>query len=115
MKAWNEYIKGDGPGRPYGHRYVGTLVADAHRTLLRGGVFVYPEDKKNPDGKLRLLYEAAPMAMIFEAAGGAASTGTERILDVMPGELHQRVPLVLGSKRDVEDYEAIMRGETPAP
>lgn len=115
VKAWNEYIKGDGPGRPYGHRYVGTLVADAHRTLLRGGVFVYPEDKKNPDGKLRLLYEAAPMAMIFEAAGGAASTGTERILDVMPGELHQRVPLVLGSKRDVEDYEAIMRGETPAP
>ncbi|MBX3184677.1 MAG: class 1 fructose-bisphosphatase [Polyangiaceae bacterium] len=113
VMAWNQYIKGEGPGRPYGHRYVGTLVADAHRTLLRGGVFVYPEDTKNPRGKLRLLYEAAPMAMVFEAAGGRASTGRERILDVLPTTLHERVPLVIGSRRDVEDYEAFMRGEQP--
>ncbi len=115
VRAWSNYIKGEGSGRPYSHRYVGTLVADAHRTLMRGGIFVYPEDNKNPEGKLRLLYEAAPMAMIFEAAGGAASTGTRRVRDVMPGDLHQRVPLVLGSKLDVQDYETFKRGQTPAP
>ena len=98
-------------GRPYGQRYVGSLVADAHRTLLKGGIFAYPSDTKSPGGKLRLLYEANPFAFVFEAAGGKASTGTERILDIVPTELHQRVPLVLGSPRDVDAFEAFMKGE----
>ena len=96
---------------PYGRRYVGSLVADAHRTLLKGGIFAYPADKKNPNGKLRLLYEANPFAFIFEAAGGKASTGSERILDIVPSELHQRVPLYIGSKGDVEDALAFVNGQ----
>jgi len=91
-------------------RYVGTLVADFHRTLLKGGVFAYPADKKSPNGKLRLLYEASPMAFLAEQAGGAATDGHERILDVEPRELHQRTPLVIGSKRDVERMTATMSG-----
>jgi len=112
VAKWNAWIKGDAKaeGRPYGCRYVGTLVADAHRTLLKGGVFAYPGDKKSPKGKLRLLYECAPFAMLFEAAGGKASTGTERVLDIVPTELHQRAPLVLGSARDVEAFEGFARG-----
>lgn len=94
---------------PYSARYVGSLVADFHRTLLKGGVFAYPADKKNPQGKLRLLYEAAPMAFLCEAAGGAASTGTRRILDVAPTALHQRVPLYIGSKEDVAAAERFLR------
>jgi fructose-1,6-bisphosphatase I len=77
-------------------------VADFHRNLLGGGVFCYPVNKKNPNGKLRLLYEANPLSFICEQAGGAASDGTRRILDVPPHELHQRVPLYIGSKRDVD-------------
>lgn len=91
-------------------RWVGTLVADAHRTLLRGGIFAYPADSSNKTGRLRLLYEANPFAFIFEAAGGAASTGYGRILDVTPETLHQRIPLALGSKLDVADYETFLRG-----
>ena len=84
-------------------RYIGSLVADFHRNLLKGGVFLYPGDKKNKDGKLRLLYEANPLAFIVEQAGGAASTGTERILDIVPTGLHQRTSLILGSRLDVEE------------
>lgn len=107
VKAWAAHMKAKDPseGRPYTHRYVGSMVADVHRTLLRGGVFAYPADKKNPEGKLRLLYEAAPMSMIIEAAGGRASTGKRRILDIEPDDLHMRVPLVLGSPADVETFE----------
>ena len=103
MRAWVDAVKGTGGigGKPYGQRYVGTLVADFHRTLLRGGIFAYPGDVKSPEGKLRLLYEAAPMAFIAEAAGGAASTGTKRILDLQPTGLHMRVPLFIGSKDEV--------------
>jgi fructose-1,6-bisphosphatase I len=90
--------------RPYSHRYVGTLVADFHRTLLNGGIFLYPA---SPKPKLRLLYEAAPMAMIAEQAGGRATTGTERILDLVPTDLHQKVPFVVGSAEDVGDYESL--------
>jgi len=90
-------------GRPYALRYVGTLVADFHRTLLKGGVFAYPGDKKSPQGKLRLLYECAPMALIAEAARGAASDGKGRILDIVPTELHARTPLFIGSRDDVAD------------
>ena len=106
VAKWNAWVKepDEASDRPYTQRYVGTLVADAHRTLLRGGIFAYPADKANPGGKLRLLYEANPFAFIFEAAGGAATTGSGPILDIQPTELHQRVPLVLGSKRDVGDF-----------
>ncbi len=110
VKQWNRWVKESDPatGRPYTQRYVGTLVADAHRTLLRGGIFAYPADTKNTTGKLRLLYEANPFAFLFEAAGGAATTGSERILDIVPTELHMRVPLVLGSKQDVADFERFL-------
>ncbi|MBK8171749.1 MAG: class 1 fructose-bisphosphatase [Sandaracinaceae bacterium] len=110
IAKWVDWVRAPDAEKvhPYGHRYVGTLVADFHRTLLKGGVFVYPADKKNRTGKLRLLYEAAPMAFIAEAAGGAASSGKERILDIEPTELHQRVPLFIGSKDDVKDVERFL-------
>lgn len=82
-------------------RYIGSLVADFHRNLIAGGIFMYPSDSKNPSGKLRLLYECSPMAFIAEQAGGSATDGTRRILDLVPTELHQRTPLVIGSREDV--------------
>ncbi len=85
-------------------RYVGSLVADAHRTLLKGGLFAYPADSKNVSGKLRLLYEAGPMAFLFEQAGGGAIDGAERILDRTPEQLHDRTPLVLAHAEDIERY-----------
>jgi fructose-1,6-bisphosphatase I len=110
VKKWNAWIKTEdkAQGRPYGHRYVGSLVADAHRTLLKGGIFAYPADKKSPGGKLRLLYEANPMAFLFEQAGGSATNGVDRILDIEPKALHDRTPLVLGSKHDVNAYRDFM-------
>jgi len=107
VTEWVDTLKSDKApgGKPYGLRYVGTLVADFHRTLLRGGIFAYPADRTAPEGKLRLLYECAPLAFIAEAAGGAASTGTGRVLDVQPKTLHQRVPLFIGSREDVADAE----------
>ncbi len=111
LKRWVRELKqpkSDGSrGRTL--RWVGTLVADAHRTLLRGGIFAYPSDRTNASGRLRLLYEANPFAFIFEAAGGAASTGQARILDVVPTQLHQRIPLVLGSREDVAAFEQSVR------
>ena len=95
----------DGPrGRDFNMRWVGSMVADVHRILSRGGVFLYPWDRKEPGkpGKLRLMYEANPMALLVEQAGGAASTGRARLLDLQPDALHQRVPVVLGSKHEVE-------------
>ena len=99
-------------GQPYNMRYIGSLVADFHRNLLSGGVFMYPADNrdpKKPRGKLRLMCEAAPLAMIVEAAGGMATDGKMRILDIEPQELHQRVPLFIGSKKDVEKIIEIYR------
>ncbi len=90
-------------------RYIGSLVADFHRNLLGGGVFMYPADSKSPQGKLRLLYEAAPLAFIAEQAGGKATDGVQPILDVVPRELHQRTPLVVGSMGDVEFVERVVR------
>ena len=112
VRKWVDWIKSPdaASGRPYGSRYVGTLVADFHRTLLKGGIFAYPADSKSPVGKLRLLYEASPLAMVAEAAGGAATTGSERVLDVVPTELHQRVPLYLGSRDDVADLQRFLAG-----
>ncbi|HEX6212810.1 MAG TPA: class 1 fructose-bisphosphatase [Methylomirabilota bacterium] len=103
-------------GRPYTARYAGSLVTDVHRTLLEGGVYLYPEDApgtgKQSSGKLRLMYECSPMAMIVEQAGGAASTGRARILDLVPTSPHQRVPLLIGSPEDVrlaEDFYSARR------
>ncbi len=89
-------------GEDYSSRYVGTMVADVHRVLVQGGVFLYPPTTKNPNGKLRLMYEANPLAMIVEQAGGKAFAGTERILDVIPRELHQRTPVIMGSPAEVD-------------
>jgi len=101
-RRYIEFLKEDRKdrGHPYSLRYIGSLVADFHRNLLRGGIFLYP----GPKGKLRLLYEAAPLAMVVEQAGGGATTGTERILDVRPTSLHQKVPLIIGSRDDVAEY-----------
>jgi fructose-1,6-bisphosphatase I len=100
----------DGGGVSHSARYVGSLVADFHRNLLGGGIFCYPANAKSPRGKLRLLYEANPMALIVEQAGGAACDGTQRILDVHPTELHQRTPLYIGSKSDVELATEMLAG-----
>lgn len=81
------------------------MVADVHRTLLYGGIFAYPADKKSPKGKLRILYECFPMAFIMEKAGGKATTGTKRILDIVPENIHDRCPIILGSFEDVSDFE----------
>jgi fructose-1,6-bisphosphatase I len=101
-------------GRPYTSRYVGSLVADFHRNLLKGGIFMYPADNKDPKkpkGKLRLMVEANPLAMVVNEAGGYASDGQGPILEIDPSELHQRVPLYIGSKEDVKLAEAFISGE----
>jgi|SRR5437867_6459353 len=106
-RRYIEYLKESKKeeGRPYSLRYIGSLVADFHRNLLKGGIFLYP----GPQGKLRLLYEAAPLGMVVEQAGGAASTGSRRILEIEPTSLHQKVPLILGSREDVREYEKFYR------
>ena len=122
IQAWSRWIKAETPTgaaegggephkTPYGARYVGSLVADAHRTLVKGGIFAYPADSKSTSGKLRLLYEANPMAFLFEQAGGAATNGKDRILDITPTELHQRTPLILGSREDVAAFRQFVVGE----
>ncbi len=104
VRNWVDWVKSsDGDHKAYGQRYIGAMVADLHRTLLKGGIFAYPGDSKNANGKLRLLYEASPLSFVVEAAGGAASDGKRRILDIEPTKLHQRTPLFIGSKKDVED------------
>ena len=100
-QGYQDYLKW-AHSEGYSGRYIGSMVADVHRTLVRGGVFLYPPTAKNPSGKLRLLYEANPMAMLIEQAGGVAFSGDERTLDIQPSELHQRVPVVLGSREEVE-------------
>lgn len=94
--------------RPYSLRYVGTMVADIHRTLHYGGIFMYPSDASSPTGKLRLVYEVNPMAFIVEQAGGRATDGQRRVLDIQPDSLHQRVPCFIGSEDDVRDAEAAL-------
>ncbi len=106
-EGYAEYVAGlksDG----YSARYIGSLVADFHRTLLKGGVFLYPPTKQKSEGKLRLLYEANPLAMIAEQAGGMASNGTERILELKPGRIHQRTPFMVGSKVEMELFAQAM-------
>jgi fructose-1,6-bisphosphatase I len=113
MKRYVEYLKAEDKdtGRPYSSRYIGTLVADFHRTLLYGGIYAYPGDKKNPEGKLRLMYEANPLAYIVEQAGGRASNGTRWVLDVRPTSLHQKTPLFIGSEEDVKLAEEFIPGK----
>jgi fructose-1,6-bisphosphatase I len=111
-KKYMEYLKtpDKATGRPYSVRYSGCLVADVHRILLGGGLYLYPGELDRPEGKLRLLYEANPMAMVVEQAGGKASTGTMRVLEVEAKQLHQRVPLIIGSADDVRDAEEFIQG-----
>lgn len=101
-------------GRPYTQRYIGSMVADMHRTLIKGGIFIYPGDKSAPKGKLRLQYECNPMAFIIEAAGGKAVTGGQNIVDVHPTELHQRVPIFIGSKNMVDKAMEFVKAAEPA-
>ncbi len=101
-------------GKPYSLRYSGCLAADVHRILLGGGVFLYPGETKKPDGKLRLLYEANPLAMVIEQAGGRATTGMQPILEVKPKALHQRVPLIIGSREEVIHFEQSMKSAAQA-
>ena len=113
-KKYLDYIKEEDPetNRPYSTRYIGSLVADFHRNLLTGGVFIYPPTTKHLKGKLRLMYEANPLAFICEQAGGRATNGRDRILDIQPLELHQRTPLYIGSVDDVivaEEFEQGLR------
>lgn len=118
-RAYIESLKAVDPssGRPYAARYIGSLVSDFHRNVLKGGIFLYPADRKDPkkpSGKLRLLFEAAPMAFIAEQAGGAATTGGERVLDIHPTHLHQRVPLIVGPQDEVNRYLAMIGTERAA-
>jgi len=100
-------------GRPFSHRYIGSMVADMHRTLLKGGIFMYPGDKSSPKGKLRLQYECNPMAFIIEAAGGKAVSGAQNIVDITPTELHQRVPIFIGSKNMVNKVMEFVKEQEP--
>ena len=111
VKRYIKYcqVEDDATSRPYSSRYIGSLVADFHRNLLKGGIFVYPSTAKSPKGKLRLLYECNPLAFIIEQAGGKASDGQRRILELKPTSLHQRTPLFIGSARMVTEAEEFMR------
>ncbi len=118
METWDinqrryvEYLKEKDPEthRPYKLRYIGSLVADFHRTLLKGGIFMYPGDTKNPAGKLRFLFEAAPLAFVVANAGGAASDGVQAILDQIPTAVHCKTPLFIGSKKEIELAESMLK------
>lgn len=109
-----EYVrrkKDPAHGKPYGARYIGSMVADVHRTLKYGGIFMYPATKQAPNGKLRLLYEGNPMAFIIQEAGGVASNGHIPILEIQPTALHQRTPVFMGSKDDVNELLAMFKSQ----
>jgi fructose-1,6-bisphosphatase I len=106
VRAWVEQKKD--PSASWTARYIGSLVADFHRNLLKGGIFLYPATTKNPEGKLRILYEAFPLAFLAEAAGGAATDGKNRILDLCPSDLHARTPLFIGNKELVDEVTALL-------
>ena len=120
-RLWSDDVRGlmrryrgfDGERDAMNVRYVGSLVADFHRNLLGGGLFAYPANQKSPKGKLRLLYEANPLAFVVEQAGGAATNGQSRILDIEPTDLHQRTPLFIGSRSDVEIAVSMLSGAAP--
>lgn len=108
---WLQGLEPESPPKPLSERYIGSLVADFHRNLLRGGIFLYPAETAKPQGKIRLLYEAAPLSFLAEQAGGYGSTGCGSILDVVPVELHQRTPLFVGNRSLVEKAEEMLAGE----
>jgi fructose-1,6-bisphosphatase I len=116
VRSFVDYLKENDreTGRPYNGRYIGSLVADFHRNLIAGGIFLYPRDHRNPakpHGKLRLLYEAAPLAFLVEQAGGRAITDEgENIMDIQPQSLHERVPLVIGSRHELDLFEEFVTG-----
>lgn len=109
VKDYIKYCQKEEEDRPYTARYIGSMVSDFHRNLIKGGIYIYPSTSKNPDGKLRLLYECNPMAYLTEQAGGKASDGYKRILDIEPTKLHQRVPFFCGSVNMMEKAEEFMR------
>ena len=95
--------------RPYSARYIGSMVADLHRIMLKGGIFIYPQSKRYPKGKLRLMYECNPLSFIIEQAGGKASTGRKRIMEIDCHNIHQRTPIYIGSKENVEQAEYFLK------
>lgn len=107
LREYIKYCKADdkASSRPYNSRYIGSMVADVHRTLLKGGIFIYPATDKYPEGKLRLMYECNPLSFVVEQAGGKASTGVKRIMEIEPQHIHQRTPIYLGSKTNVNMAE----------
>ena len=109
VKDYIKYCQREEENRPYTSRYIGSLVADFHRNMIKGGIYIYPSTSQSPRGKLRLLYECNPMAFLTEQAGGKASDGFRRILDIEPTELHQRTPFFCGSRKMVEKVEEFMR------
>lgn len=112
LKRYVDYLKTETSShKPYSLRYIGTAVADIHRTLHYGGIFMYPGDTAHPRGKLRLLYELNPLAMLIEQAGGLATDGTQRILDIQPQAIHERAPVFMGSKDDVLEAEEFLQGK----
>jgi len=113
LKKYIKYLQEEDKAtqRPYSSRYIGSMVADIHRNLLYGGIFMYPADSRSPKGKLRLMYECNPMSFIVEAAGGRASDGKQRILEIQPTSLHERTPIFVGSEEDVKMVESFMAKE----
>ena len=109
IKKYIKYCQAEEGERPYTSRYIGSLVSDFHRNMIKGGIYMYPKGSKNPKGKLRLLYECSPMAFLAEQAGGLASDGYKRIMDIEPTELHERVPFICGSKNMVQKVEEFMQ------
>lgn len=108
VKEYIAYCKDDENKKSYSSRYIGSLVADVHRNILKGGIYMYPGTISKPNGKLRLLYECNPFAMIIEQAGGKATDGKQRIMEIEPTDLHQRVPIFCGSKKMVEELESFL-------
>lgn len=113
IRRYIDFIKTPSPDkkRPYTLRYVGTAVADVHRVLHYGGIFMYPADSKNPNGKLRLLYEASPLSFVIEQAGGLSTDGKNNILDIIPENIHQRTPLFIGGRRNVEELMQFLQSQ----
>jgi fructose-1,6-bisphosphatase I len=109
VKDYIKYCQKEEEDRPYSARYIGSLVSDFHRNMIKGGIYIYPNTSKDPEGKLRLLYECNPMAYLAVQAGGKASDGFTNILDIQPTKLHQRVPFICGSKEMVEKAEEFMQ------
>lgn len=109
VKDYIKYCQEEKEDRPYTYRYIGSMVSDFHRNMIKGGIYIYPTSSKAPNGKLRLLYECNPMAFLTEQAGGKATDGFKRIMDIEPTELHERAPIFCGSKKMVEKAETFMK------